>query len=214
MFAEKVKLLRKTRGITQAQFASEFNISNGTIAMWETGKREPDFVTIRRLADFFDVSLDYLLGDSETKKPPLSIEEIGGFEVGELVAIPVLGAVKAGPNGMADEQIEGFEMIPITDAPDGAENYFFLRVIGDSMTPRYIPGDRLLIKRQTSVDSGTNAIVIVNGEEGTVKRVFYGDDWIHLISENQNYPPRVFNGADVQQVYVIGRVISMTRKEM
>lgn len=63
MFSERLRLLRRQRGITQVQFAQELNVANGTIAMWETGKREPDFATIIRLSKFFNVTVDYLLGN-------------------------------------------------------------------------------------------------------------------------------------------------------
>lgn len=62
MFADRLKQLRKEEKLTQIQLAQIFNVANGTIAMWETGKREPDFDTISRLADYFDVSIDYLMG--------------------------------------------------------------------------------------------------------------------------------------------------------
>lgn len=63
MFSERLKQLRRNRGITQVQLAHEFNVANGTIAMWETGKREPDFATTIRIATFFQVTTDYLLGN-------------------------------------------------------------------------------------------------------------------------------------------------------
>lgn len=66
MFSERLKQLRMARGITQVQFAREFNVANGTIAMWETGKREPDFATTIRIATFFQVSIDYLLGNEHS----------------------------------------------------------------------------------------------------------------------------------------------------
>ena len=62
VFSEKIKKLRKEHHLTQIEFAKKFNISNGTIAMWETAKRQPDFDTLLKIADFFDVSVDYLLG--------------------------------------------------------------------------------------------------------------------------------------------------------
>lgn len=67
MFAKRLKELRMRKGLTQIQFAEKFNISSGTIAMWETGKRAPDKDTIVRLAQFFDVSTDYLLGNDKEK---------------------------------------------------------------------------------------------------------------------------------------------------
>lgn len=70
MFADRIKTLRKEKGLTQIQFAQQFNVANGTVGMWETGKREPDFETTQRIADFFGVSVDYLLGREGQKETP------------------------------------------------------------------------------------------------------------------------------------------------
>lgn len=64
MFADRLKQLRIKKGLTQVEFAKKFNISSGTIAMWETGKRTPDVETLKKIANFFDVTLDYLLFDN------------------------------------------------------------------------------------------------------------------------------------------------------
>jgi len=64
MFAEVLKLLRQEKGFSQRELAKELNISHSTLGMYEVGKREPDHNTLRRIADYFDVSLDYLLGRS------------------------------------------------------------------------------------------------------------------------------------------------------
>ena len=69
MFSDRLKELRKSSGLTQIQFAEKFNIAKGTIGMWESGKREPDFDTAQRIADFFGVTVDYLLGRSSEKTP-------------------------------------------------------------------------------------------------------------------------------------------------
>lgn len=71
MFPERLKLLRKSKGLSQPAFAEAFNIASGTISMWETGRRSPDLDTIQRLAQFFDVSVDYLLGrDDDPQQSP------------------------------------------------------------------------------------------------------------------------------------------------
>ena len=62
MFPERLKQLRKERGMTQLDLAAALNVSSGTVAMWETGASEPDHETILRLAELFGVSTDYLLG--------------------------------------------------------------------------------------------------------------------------------------------------------
>lgn len=81
MLKNRLKELRKRENITQVQFARIFDISAGTIAMWETGKREPDIDTIIKIADYFNVSVDYLLGKSENKKAPTGDNTDGHINV-------------------------------------------------------------------------------------------------------------------------------------
>lgn len=71
MFADRLKQLRNEKGITQVEFAKIFNISSGTIAMWETGRRTPDVDMLGRIADYFDVTVDYLLFDKVEQKDEL-----------------------------------------------------------------------------------------------------------------------------------------------
>ena len=65
MLAKRLKELRAKNGLTQATFAEEFSISKGTIAMWETGKRTPDIETIKQIAEYFGVSVDYLVDNEK-----------------------------------------------------------------------------------------------------------------------------------------------------
>ena len=76
MFTERLKSLRKERNVTQTQLAKELNVSIGSVGNWETGARIPDIETFKILAEYFDVSVDYLLGRSEDKKiRPTEIDE-------------------------------------------------------------------------------------------------------------------------------------------
>ena len=63
-FARRLRDLRKESNITQIEFARKFNIANGTVGNWESGNRQPDYETLQKIADFFNVSVDYLLDDS------------------------------------------------------------------------------------------------------------------------------------------------------
>lgn len=83
MFAEALKHLRKARKLNQISLADIFGVSQATIASWESGKRQPDFETLLKIADFFQVSTDYLLGrvpmTVEVKKetpPPIGDDEM------------------------------------------------------------------------------------------------------------------------------------------
>lgn len=68
MFGKQLKNLRKESKLTQKEFAQAINVAVGTVGMWEIGKREPDFKTATRIADYFGVSTDYLLGRTEEKE--------------------------------------------------------------------------------------------------------------------------------------------------
>ena len=85
MFDERLKSLRKKCGYTQVSLAETLGVSKGTVAMWETGKRTPDFETLIRLSDLFDVCTDYILGKSnDSSSAKLSdddIEQLGRWEL-------------------------------------------------------------------------------------------------------------------------------------
>lgn len=85
MFAERLKALRKKHGYTQVSLAETLGVSKGTVAMWETGKRTPDFETLIGLSDLFDVRTDYILGkstdDSSAKLSEEETEQLGRLEL-------------------------------------------------------------------------------------------------------------------------------------
>lgn len=75
MFAERLKEIRNAKGLTQVQLAEALRVSKGTIAMWETGKREPNFETLNQLSEIFDKRIDYILGYSNDASSPKMTEE-------------------------------------------------------------------------------------------------------------------------------------------
>ena len=90
MFAERLKALRKKHGYTQVSLAETLGVSKGTVAMWETGKRTPDFETLIGLSDLFDVRTDYILGkstdDSSAKLSEAETEQLGRWELESVYA--------------------------------------------------------------------------------------------------------------------------------
>ena len=79
------------------------------------------------------------------------------------------------------------------------------------MSPLIDDGSKILIKKQTSVDNGQIAVVLIDNEDAVVKKVMYGDDWIELQSVNPYYPPRRFEGADVQRIQILGLVKEVSK---
>ena len=86
-FPERLKQLRKEKGLSQIMLAKELGVSGGTVAMWETGKRKPQFEMFDKLCTFFDRSMDYILGASDDDRSFAQINEevqqLGDWQVEE-----------------------------------------------------------------------------------------------------------------------------------
>ena len=93
MFAEKLKTLRKQKGLTQTKFAKDFNIATGTIGMWETGKRQPDYNTLVKIAKYFDVSINYLL-EEQAEPEELQIARSRTRELHETNSVPTIQTIE------------------------------------------------------------------------------------------------------------------------
>nr|WP_301953167.1 S24 family peptidase [Paenibacillus tritici] len=119
-----------------------------------------------------------------------------------MVQIPIYGEIRAGYNSLVHEDVVGYEIVAKDSISDG--EYFFLIVKGDSMIEEGISeGMRVLVKKQRYCQHGKIGVVIVNGEEGTLKRVFYEGDNIILQAANKSIPPKVF---PIDEVLIQGQV--------
>jgi len=189
-FQTKIKTYRKERGLSQQDVADHFGYKSfTTIQKWEDGSSTPPAKTMKLLAEFFGVSLEDLLTDSEK------------------IAIPILGTVRGGLLRLAQDEWLGQELVPVEESLGG--EYFYLEVIGDSMmNARIFPGDLVYVKRQSVVNSGSIAVVLV-GDEATLKRVYYKDNGIVLHPENPKYEDMVFSEKEIDEknIQVIGEVI-------
>lgn len=132
------------------------------------------------------------------------------YPVGKRIKIPIIGVVTAGPNGLAFEDYQGEEWVD-ADRVNGGQ-YFYLRIKGDSMIGEGIlPGDLALVRETTEVNSGALAIVIINNDEGTIKRVYKTEDSIILQASNPKTPPRFFKNEEMQNIRIIGEVKTTMR---
>lgn len=204
-----LKKLRKQHKMSQEQLASLLNVKQNTISNWENGKSDIDNESLFMLAKIFNCSIEELL----CKESSTTLSNIYSTSV---ILYDVIGKVSAGYNGQAVEEYTGeTEYIP-TELLRGLpkEDYFVLEVKGDSMYPKLLDGDRVLVQRTNSVDSGSIAIVLYDGDEATIKKVVYenGCDWIDLIPLNSKYQPKRISGTDLEQCRILGKVVNLTRK--
>lgn len=137
------------------------------------------------------------------------------FKSEPVIMMPVIGEISAGYDGAAIESYTGEDEHIPTSFMKGysLKDFFLLRVRGHSMYPQFLEGDKVLVLRCSSVDSGTIAVIMYNGEDATLKKVIYeqGEEWLDLIAINPEYAPRRIKGADLAQCRVLGKVIKLIR---
>lgn len=202
---DRIKSLRSREKLSQADLARALNVHQTAVSQWETGRTAPDSDILPNIAKMFDVSTDYLLTGSEAAPdypPPRIAQNVTRF--------PVIGTVAAGYGAEAFEDWASGEAFDVpTDWLRGRprEDFFALRVHGDSMYPTFRDGDLVLVLRQTTLNHpGDVGVVRYNGEEATLKRIdyVYGEDWMRLRPENASYPAVTVRGSDLESCQVLG----------
>lgn len=201
----RIKQLRLERGRTQSEIADYLGTTKQNISYYERMDKMPPADICQRLADFFLVSVDYLIGRTDDPKA-VEVKPKGA------VRIPVLGRVAAGIPTDAITEIIDYEDIPEQLAKTG--EFFGLRIRGDSMSPRIMNGDTVIVRRQEAADDGDIVIALVDGNDGVCKRLKRFHGGIALISLNPAYEPLVFTHAEIDTVPVkiLGRVVELRGK--
>lgn len=174
------------------------------------------------LAKALNVSEGWLMGydvdkDREWFEDEKNILKFDNANITELptktIKIPLLGKVPAGIPIEAIEEILGYEEIPYNWVKNG-ENYFALKIDGNSMYPDYKSGDVIIIKQQSDCESGDDCVVMVNGDDATFKRVVKQSKNIVLKPLNNEYEPFFFDEEEIitKPVKIIGVAIEVRRK--
>ena len=200
---KRIKNARIEKGLTQEELAKLMNVTRSAVGFWEHDKNLPPAKYFPRLASVLGVSVAYL--QMETDYPLAN--EIPLPE--DLLKIPIIATVKCGTNGLAFEEDGGF----VNVEKKHGEDLRAFRCKGDSMIGAGIhDGDVAIVRIQDQVESGELAVVVINSDEGTLKRVHIQNDAIILESANPDYPARVFTGVDRAIVHIVGKVIETRRK--
>lgn len=204
----RLREIREAKGMSQVEAAKQLNVSRQAYNFYENGKRDPDTQTLQRIAEFFNVSTDYLLGRCNTPFPKFNLQMFGEVPP-ENRKIPIIGSVRCGPNGLAFQYLEGYVLVG--DEYHG--DIVSFRCRGDSMKDLGITdGDIAIVRLQEEIETGELAVVVINGDEGTLKRVRKFDGGIILEAANQEYAPRVFTGDELSTVRIVGKVLEVRKK--
>ena len=197
----RIKKLRQEKNLSQKELADMIPVNQTAISQWERGVTSPNPAALKILCKIFNTTSDYILNFNDE---PQKIKK--GFK------IPVLGHVAAGIPLEAIEDIIDYEEITEDMAKQG--EYFGLVIKGNSMEPRITTGDVVIVRQQPDVDTGDIAVVMINGDEATCKKIKKTPEGVMLIAFNPEYEPMFFSNKEIEQlpVRIIGKVVELRAK--
>jgi repressor LexA len=213
VMAQNIKMYMEDKGISRKEFCKRLGFAYSTVTDWLNAEKYPRIDKIEMMATFFGVSKADLVEPHTATYSPAKPPAPSQQPRDKGVRIPVLGRVVAGIPIEAIEEIIDWEEIPQKLAASG--KFFALRVCGHSMEPGILEGDIVIVRQQEDVDNYDTAIVLVNGDEATVKRVKKQKEGITLIATNTSvYEPHFYSNQEIHDlpVKILGKVVEMRRK--
>lgn len=203
---ENIKKLRLAHGLSQKQFAVVAGVTDKAVSTWETGQKIPRMDVIQKIAAHFGVKKMAIIDPSEMEDFADTARKFLSPFAEETKRVPIIGSVRCGPDGLAVEHTDG--AISVSENLRGDIAAF--RCTGDSMEGIGIyDGDIAIVRLQGDVENGELAVVVIDGEEGTLKRVKKYEDKSIVVLEaaNPNYEARIFAREDANRLRIIGKVL-------
>lgn len=197
----RIPELRAEKGISMRDAARMLGMPYTTYVNYEKGTREPNSETLIALANFYETSVDYLIGKSSSRTGKITIPP-GFIPLPKMKKVPLIGAIACGDPITALQNREGE-----VDAPEDMRCDFALKCHGDSMIGAGIyDGDTVFIRIQPEVENGEIAAVRI-GEEATLKRVYLHTDYIELRPENSAFESIIRRKEDMNDVQIEGKAV-------
>lgn len=203
ILAGNLKRQLTLKDMTGAELARRLGCSKSVVTDWLKGRKLPRMDKVDKMCLILNCTRVDLIC-----KPEESVVILDDYKYFE---VPRFDSIAAGFGVIADSSPIGTDLLPFKNESEAAET-MTIKVTGDSMYPKIEDGDVIAVKRQTSVDSGTVAAVLIDGTDAVVKKVTYGADWIILHSFNPEYMDREFRGADVQRIRIMGKVTKIIKE--
>lgn len=192
IFAKNLKYYMEINNKTRYDLCKDLNLPYTTFAEWYHGKIYPRIDKIEMLANYFNIKKSDLIEEKN------KIDALGN----PVVPLPLVGSVKAGYNYLAQENWIGTVDVETSLVGDG-KDYFALKVKGDSMAPVFLEDDIVIIKKQNDCENNEYAVVIINGDEGTLKKIKKTDSGIILQPLNPAYGPVMYTKKEMETIPII-----------
>ena len=194
-----LKYYRTKKGLDQLEIARQIGVSKQAYSNYELGKRQASHEILVKLARILDTSVDNLLTGSPALSEAEPLPTVNTYQ------IPVFESVSAGFGAYADDRICEYMPLFITSDAEARET-ICVRVRGSSMYPRIEDGALIQVHKQDYADNGQIVVMLIDGEEAVVKRYFCDTARavVRLESYNPEYPPRVFRGAEIERLKILG----------
>ena len=213
-FSNRLNTAMRIRNIKATELSAKTGIAKSSLSEYINGKYEAKQDGVYLLARALDVNEAWLMGldvPMERTTDDL-LKKIGAIPLSDIdtVKIPILGTVKAGYNYLAQENIIDYIAFKV-DGKD-MENYYGLYVTGDSMEPLFDDGDTVIVHKQDDFENGDYCVVLINGDEATVKRVYKGSNGLLLKAVNPYYPPKLFTKEEIVDLPV--KIIGVVEKSI
>ncbi|MBQ7336157.1 MAG: helix-turn-helix domain-containing protein [Clostridia bacterium] len=183
--------LLQSHGTTVYQVSKATGIAASTFTDWKNGRSVPKADKLARIADFFSISLDEMMGtDSGKRSSEASYRSLRAKKM-----VPVIGVIRAGRPIVTEETLLGREFADVDDV----EEYFYLQVCGDSMKNcGIVDGSYVLFHKQQYAENGDIVACLVDGDSATVKRFSKQNHRIVLTPENEEYEPILLSPEDFE----------------
>lgn len=191
IFAKNLKYYMDLNHKDRNDVARDLDLPYTTVTSWYNAEFYPRIDKIQLLANYFCIQKSDLVEDKS--------QNINNNKQ----AFPLLGMVKAGYDYFASENIIGY--VSVDKKVNDIENCYALQIVGDSMQPILYEDDIIIVHKQDDVESGQVAIILIDNEEATVKKVIKHENYIELIAFNSYYPPKKLTKED--NFKIIGKVI-------
>ncbi len=196
-FKDNLRYLRHSKKDSQNDLAHLLGYKSfTTIQKWEDGTSLPSLSVIKKVAEYYGVTLEAMCNDDLTN------------QIVNMVQVPILGEVKAGYGLWAQEHISGYELVRESEASYGS--YFYLEVVGDSMkNVRIYDGDLVYCRSQSTLEHNEIGVILLENNEVTLKRVHYKEDTMILKPENDTIKELVYTAKEIKEkgITILGKLI-------